>query len=577
MKWDKSILYSFAIAIIACAIYLPGINNSFTFLDDHVQVVGNPFIKSLDFNSIKGIFSNFFVGMYQPVTTLLYAVTHSLFGINPTAFHLLSLLIYVVNSIIVFKLLQHFLNSKKLSFLLCILFLVHPMQVESVAWVSAFSNLLFSFFFLTAFWSYINYQANRKIKYLVLCFILFLLSCASKSAAVVFPIILLSYDYYLSKEVNLKLLLQKIPFLAISVLFGVLTIFGRETAGHLSDLTETFSAWDRVFLVSHSFLFYPTKFILPYQLSAFYPYPALNNGSLPLLYYLSSILIIILFTTIILLRKKRLLVFGASWFIITIALVLQFVPFGNQITTDRYIYLPLFGLLLILGFLLQKVKDSKLILLFSIPLILLSFMSFQRVQIWKNDEALWTSVIETHPNVSQAYNNLGSYALKSNKGKKAFDYFNQAIRIQPNYADAYSNRGNLFAQDGRSDAAMKDFNKAIQLKPHADAYFNRANEYSKLNQLNKAISDYTKSIELDPKVDSYTNRAFTYLKLKNIELARQDLKTAQKLNPNYGRAYFLEGVLEQNLGNSAAACTAFLKAANFGEKSAKEAYSKTCR
>lgn len=576
MKRDKSILYSFAIAIIACAIYLPGINNSFTFLDDHVQIVENPYIKSLGFESIKGIFSTFFVGMYQPVTTLFYAVTHSLFGLNPTAFHLLSLLIHVVNSLIVFKLLQHFTNAKKLSFLLSLLFLVHPMQVESVAWVSAFSNLLFSFFFLTAFWSYMNYQATRKINYLVLCFILFILSCASKSAAVVLPIILLFYDYYLSKNVKIKLLLQKIPFLAISILFGIVTILGRETAGHLSDLTATFSAFDRVFLVSHSFLFYPSKFLFPYQLSAFYPYPVLNNGALPVLYYLSPIIIIISLVTIILLRQKRLLVLGAGWFTITIALVLQFVPFGNQITTDRYIYLPLFGLLLILGFLLQKVKASTLILLFSIPLVLLSFMSFQRVQIWENDKALWTSVIETHPTVSQAYNNLGSYALKSNKGKEAFDYFNQAIKIQPNYADAYSNRGNLFSQAGNSVAAMKDFNKAIQLKPHADAYFNRANEYSKLNQLNKAVLDYTKSIELKPKADSYTNRAFTYLKFKNIELAKQDLKTAQQLDPNYGRAYFLEGILEQNLGNKTGACAAFVKAADLGEKNAKEAYSQTC-
>ncbi|MDA9312439.1 tetratricopeptide repeat protein [Vicingaceae bacterium] len=577
MKWDNRFLYIFAIAIMACAIYLPGITNSFTYLDDHVQVVENPYIRTLGFNSIMGIFSTLFVGMYQPVTTLSYAAIHSLFGLNSTAFHGLSLLVHILNSFLVFKLMQHFLNAKKTSIFLAILFLTHPMQVESVAWVSAFSNLLFSLFFLAAFWSYIRYKTSGKIKFFALCFSLFLLSCASKSAAVVFPIILFAYDYYLSNKFEIKLLLQKIPFLVISILFGVVTILGRETAGHLSDLTETFNALDRALLVSHSFLFYPIKFLFPYHLSAFYPYPELSNGALPLLYYLSPVLIVGLLVATIRFRKKKLLIFGSVWFVITIALVLQFVPFGNQITADRYIYLPLFGLLLILGSFLQKLKSSKLILLFSIPLIVLSFLSFQRVQIWENDETLWTSVIETHPNVSQAYNNLGSYSLKSNKDEEAFDYFNRAIEIQPNYADAYSNRGNIFAQDGNSEAAVKDFNKAIQLKPHADAYFNRANEYSKLNRLNEAISDYTKSIELDPKVDSYTNRAFTYLKLKNIAFAKRDLKTAQKLNPNYGRAYFLEGIVEQNLGDKPAACAAFLKAANLGEKDAKEAYSQTCR
>ncbi len=578
MKWDKSVFYWLAIAVIACVIYLPGINNSFTFLDDHVQVVENPFIKSLDFQSLKGMFSNFFVGMYQPVTTLIYAVTLSTFGLNPEAFHLLSLLVHVTNCLIVFKILQHFFTTKKLSLILTLLFLVHPMQVESVAWVSAFSNLLFSFFFLTAFWTYIKYKKENNTKYLALCFSLFLLSCLSKSAAVVFPIILLAYDYYLSNKFDIKFVLQKIPFLAISILFGLITILGRETAGHLSDLNETFSAFDRVFLVSHSFLFYPIKLLIPFRLSAFYPYPILTNGSLPILYYISPIVIIGLLTTFFLfLRKKRLIVFGVAWFVITIALVLQFVPFGNQITTDRYIYLPLFGLLVIIGFFLQKLKNPKFILLFIIPLFLLSMLSFQRVHIWENDETLWQSVLETHPTVSQAYNNLGSYALKQNENNKAFDYFHHAIEIQPNYADAYSNRGNLFAQAGNSEAAMKDFNKAIQLKPHADAYFNRANEYSKLNQLNEAILDYSASIKLQPRADSYTNRAFSYLKLRKIELARKDVKIAQELNSSYGRAYFLEGILEQQEDNKAAACAAFLKAAKLGEINAKDAYSKTCR
>ena len=576
MRWNKSILYLLAIAAIACFIYFPGIKNSFTFLDDHVQVVENPFVTSLNFPSVQGMFSTFFVGMYQPITTIFYAATYSLFGLNPEAFHLMSLSVHLANCFIVFKLLRHFFTSNKLSFVLTAIFLAHPMQVESVAWISAFSNLLFSFFFLAAFWAYLKYTKEKHPKYLALCFCLFLLSCLSKSAAVVFPILLVAYDYYVYNKIEFKSVLQKVPFLAISILFGVLTISGRETAGHLSDLSETFSGMDRVFLVSHSFLFYPIKFLFPFQLSAFYPYPALSDGSLLFLYYASPILVIGLLATFYFLRKKRLFLFGVTWFTITIALVLQFVPFGNQITADRYIYLPVVGLLAILGFFLQKLKKSKLILLCSLPLVVLSILSFQRVRIWESDQTLWQSVIKTHPKVSQAYNNLGSYALKQNNSKRAFDYFNQAIEIQPNYADAYSNRGNLFAQAGSSDAAMKDFNKAIQLKPHADAYFNRANEYSKLNQLNEAISDYTKSIELDPKVDSYTNRAFTYLKLRKIESAREDLRIAQELDSRYGRAYFLEGILEQNSGNKTAACAAFLKAVKLGEKNAKAAYSQTC-
>ena len=577
MKWDKRILYYSTIAIIACVLYLPNINNSFTFLDDHVQVVENPFIKSLDFQSVKGIFSSFFVGMYQPVTTLFYTITFALFGLNPSAFHLLSLLFHVANSWLIFKLLNCFFTNQNLSFLLCLVFLVHPMQVESVSWISAFSNLLFSFFFLAAFWTYLKYSQQQKASSLILCFGLFVLSCLSKSAAVVFPVALIAFDFFKTGTLKWKLLLQKLPFFAVSILFGIITIFGRETAGHLSDLTAAYSSFDRVFLVSHSVLFYPAKFLFPSQLSSFYPYPTFSHGVLPTLYYLSPVVLIGLGVVTYVKRENHLLLFGIMWFLITIALVLQFVPFGNQITTDRYLYLPLFGLLVLLGSVLQKLKNSKWLWFSILPLLVFSFLSFQRTHIWENDEKLWKSVIKTHPSVSQAYNNLGSYVLKQNKNKQAFDYFNQAIQIQANYADAYSNRGNLFAQAGRSGEAMKDFNKAIQLQPHADAYFNRANEYSKLNRLDQAILDYSRSIELQPRADSYTNRAFTYLKLKKISLAREDLSSAQKLSPSYGRAYFLEGILEQNLGNKADACAAFLKAANFGDKNAAQAYSQSCR
>ena len=576
MEWSKNARYWLAIIVLACVVYVPGLSNSFTYLDDHVQVVENPFVRSLNFESIKGIFTTYFVGMYQPVTTIIYAATNTFFGMKPTAFHGLSLLLHIINSLLVFKLLRSFLKSNNLPVVLTAVFVTHPMQVESVAWVSAFSNLLFSFFFLLAFWFYIRYKNEGNIKFWTYCLVLFILSCLSKSAAVIFPIVLFAYDYFSSAKFELKLFFQKIPFLLISLIFGIVTLLGRETAGHLSDLSAAFSSIDRVFLVSNSFLFYPIKFLLPYPLSAFYPYPELTDGHLPSLFYLSPILLIVIALGLFKVRNKKLIIFGSFWFIITIFLVLQFVPFGNQITTDRYIYLPLFGLLLILGSALQKVKESNLLVAAVIPIFILTTTSFQRVQIWQNDQTLWESVIETHPTVSQAYNNLGSFALKQNQSQQAFNYFNQAIQIQPNYADAYSNRGNLYAQAGNSSAAIKDFDTAIRLRPHADAYFNRANEFSNLNRLNEAISDYSESIKLDPRADSYTNRAFAYLKIQKVTLAQQDLKKAQQINPRYARAYFLEGIIEQNIGNKNAACSAFLKAANLGEANARKTYNQNC-
>lgn len=576
MNLKENILHPFLLTLFAVFIYFSGINFQFTFLDDYVQVVENPYIKSFDFNSLKGIFSHFFVGMYQPLTTTFYTIVYSFFGLNPAAYHTLSLLFHIANGILVFKLLHSWLGSNKLSFILSLIFIAHPMQVESVAWISALSTLVFTFFTLLSCLFYLRYYSDKSNKNYLLCLLLFVLACLSKSSAVILPILLLGIDFLQHRKFELKALLEKAPFFIVSLLFGIITLVGRETAGHLSDLSVDFNLIDRIFLVSHSILFYPFKFLLPINLSAFYPYPELINNSLPISYYLSLPILLSMLALLIWQRKNHSLLFGMFWFFVGLILVLQLVPVGNQITTDRYIYLPMVGLLLIIGNFLKKLLSEKVLLILLLIPIILGIMSFSRTQIWENDETLWKSVIEVEPNVSQAYNNLGSYVLKQNKSKLAFGYFNQAIQIQPNYADAYSNRGNLYAQAGNSAAALNDFNIAIQLKPHADAFFNRANELSKQNKLQEAILDYSKSIDLAPKVDSYTNRAFAYLKLGQFEAAQKDLNIAIKIDVRYSRSYFLYGLLEQRLGNKNGACNYFSKASKLGEVNATAALQQYC-
>ncbi|MEX2379508.1 MAG: tetratricopeptide repeat protein [Vicingaceae bacterium] len=568
------LLFIFLLSLIA---FFPGLNNEFTHLDDQVQVVENSTIQKLDWTNIRAIFSSTSVGMYQPLSSLLYAITYQFNGADAFNFHLLSLLFHFFNIFLIYSLLQKLNIDKINALLLTAVFALHPMQVESVSWVSAFSNLTYSCFYLAALIKYRDFQRNNRGRQFALTLLFFILALLSKSTAVTLPLLLLASDYFEDHKIKSKNWLNKLPFFALSIGFGLITIFSRESAGHLSDLSVQFDWFDRIFLVSYSVLFYPFKWIFPFELSAFYPYPELSNGLLPWIYYASTVALIVAFWLIWKHRKRTYLLFGALIYLLSISVVLQIIPVGNQLTTDRYIYLPMLGLLIMIYELIRSIQIRKLLPLFGIWTLLLLLASHQRTKVWTNDQLIWEDVIEKHPNVAQAYNNLGSYLLQKGQAQKAFNHFNKAVQLKPYYADALSNRGNLYSQQGKTQKALNDFNQAIKLRPHADAYFNRANEYVRLGKLRKAIKDYIASTELNASPDTYTNWAYALLQLKQTKEAEDKLQKALQLNPQFAQAHFLSGMLAQQQNKINQACTHFQKAAQQNHAQGRQALERFCK
>lgn len=569
--------YGLAILLLLSVIaFFPGLQNNFTHLDDYVQLVENKSVEEISIENIQTIFSSTTVGMYQPLSTLVYAVSYQIDGANPIVFHALSLFVHLINVVLVFILLKKLSIKKELALILTAIFALHPMQVESISWVSAFSNLLYSCFFLIALIYYRNYQKSPQFKWYLLTLLFFFFSLLSKSTAITLPLILIVLDYFNKQKVGKREVLDKIPLLALSVAFGIITLYSRESAGHLSDLSIQFDWIDRIFLISYSVFFYPFKWIFPIGLSAFYPYPELTNGLLPWFYYAAFGALIILFWALWKNRKNTYLITGFLFYLISISLVLQLIPVGNQLTTDRYLYLPSIGLLLMLYGFIRLINIKKIIPIFSILCILLLMASRERTKVWASDQLIWEDVIDQYPKVAQAYNNLGSYALQKGKLKEAFNYFDQAVQLKPYYADALSNRGNLYSQQGNSKLALNDFNKAIQMRPHADAYFNRANEYVRLGQSQKAVADYQASVQLKPSADSYTNWAYALLQLNDINRAMEKLNQALSVDPNFAQAHFLSGMIYQKQQMRNKACVHFQRAAQLNHLKAKQAVKQFC-
>lgn len=548
-------------------IYFDALKHPFTHLDDYEQVVSNPLVNSGLWTDFAPILQSFAVGMFQPLTTAIFKLIYNLSNGETVWFHSIGFVFHLVNGCLIYALLRKFSLKHRWSLALTLIFAVHPMNVESVAWISATSNLAYTTFYLSALLCYTS-QLNNKTKWTV-TFFLFVLSCLSKSAAITFPMVLVAYDYVFKKDIKWK---EKIPFFAASILFAYVTFLGRESAGHLSELSTKFNWMEQLLIVARNLMYYPIKFLIPIKLSSFYPFPESLNWT----YFLSPLAIMGLIIFGLKKPFSKLTWFSIFYYLLNIILVSQIIPFGQQITTDRYLYPVLLSFLLLLYSALKKIDEKYTLSLIGLLAIGLSIQSHQKSKIWESDVLIWEDVLKNFPNVAQAYNNLGSHYFELNQNKKALDYFNRSIDLRKDYADAYSNRGALYGNMNQVQLAVKDLNRAIELKPHADAYFNRGNEWMKLKNTSNAIADYQSSLQLKPTPDAHTNLAFAYLQYGDQNLAMQHLQSALTLNKQYDQAHYLMGMIFWKKGSKKEACKSISQASALGHKKAKQLLSKIC-
>jgi tetratricopeptide (TPR) repeat protein len=334
--------------------------------------------------------------------------------------------------------------------------------------------------------------------------LLFTFSLLSKSAAVVLPVLMLASDIYLKRNDYKRMILEKLPFFAIAFVFGLLTIYFRADAGHLFNSYD-FNVFQRIFLVSHTILFYLFKLLLPLNLSAYYPYPDMSTGSLPWGFYISPLIIMVL---IFLIKKsgalRREILFGTAFFLIQIGLVLKIIPLGDEIACDRYAYLPFIGLFFIIGTFIHHLmqnRGKRLIMMFLAGLVgwmvWFGFLSNQRIKVWNNSIRLYNDVVSKYPKVAIIYYDRGIARLEKMDVDGAVSDFTRAIALNPYLDDAWIYRGNIRAGQRKLDEALKDLNKAIELNPKkAIAYINRGSVLYLMNYKRGACSDWMKANQL---------------------------------------------------------------------------------
>lgn len=461
---------------------------------------------------VTEFFSTYYLGMYQPLGVLSFSVNYLISGDKPAPYHLTNLLIHLLNIVLVFLFIQRLSGKYGISALVTLLFAIHPMHVEAVSWIATRSNGLYTAFFLASLIFYLKFLEKREKKFYLYCLGAFLLSLFSKSMAVTLPMVLLLLDYYRENTITRKKIIEKIPFFALSLVFGFIAIDASSTFGHISNLATSYSIIDRFFLLTYGVVFYIYKAFVPVNLSAVYAYPEKTEGGfLPAEYYISALILLGIILFVIFFRKNRKdNIFGSLFFILTISVALPLVWSRMLMLSDRYTYIPYIGIFLAMAYGLNRFMNSANAIMQKIRLpaafigiALLAWYSattFQRNKIWENALTLTTDIIEKNRSdldVSIGYFFRGNIRDRMNDVDGALKDFSKAIELNPAYTLAYNNRGIILGLKGEMENALADFNKAIELEPdYRDAYYNRGNVKYYMNWKQEACLDWQKAAAL---------------------------------------------------------------------------------
>lgn len=536
------------VIIIITSLSLWGcINNDFTNWDDDVYVINNIHIRSLSLHNILTIFSSYYYGGYIPLTISSFAINYHFSQNSARAYHLTNFILHIINNLLVFWLIFVLTKKVPIAMITGLFFGIHPLHIESVAWITERKDVLYTLFFLTSTTLYIYYLQKKTNKFYLLSLLFFILSLLSKPSAISLPLILLLIDYFYSKRLEKAMVLKKTPFFLLSLIFTALAFIGQSSVGAIPT-NILLSLPKNIIIALRIFIFYLYKTILPIKLSCLYPTPATIDQWQSKIFLFSPLIILGLVILVIVSKNiTHKVIFGSLFFAFAILPVIQLIPIGQQIA-DRYTYIPLIGLFYIFaeGWFTYFQKSQKIlkILLVLILIFIFSYFSFlsaHRCKVWKNGITLWSDVIKQFPNLAKPYNNRGIVYAQNGQYEFALRDLNQSIALNPNLAETYNNRGLLFLSVMNLEQAISDFNQAIKLNRNvAEFYNNRGYTFYVRSDIEKAISDFNQAINLRTNYpEAYLNRGRCYLTQNRLELALSDLSRAIKLNPFLIDAYCL--------------------------------------
>lgn len=520
--WAASILAS----SITFLIYLPALQYEFVNWDDPTYVSENLGIRTLDIEFLRRAFTEIYFSNWHPLTMISYAVDYSIWGLNPLGYHFVNIILHTANTALIAFLSVKIIGEIKqmgapalfaAGFVPALIFGIHPIHVESVAWISERKDVLSGLFFILSALFYLSYARGKKVVPYAASILTCALALMSKPMAVTLPAVLLLLDFYPLKRLSgrkeiIACSAEKVPFVILSLFTVLMTISAQKSIASVEALPLDI----RLFSAFKAYVFYLEKLFIPMGLAPFYPYPLeINPLSAP---YLVSYITFGAITATCIALAFRYRAFIAAWLYFTVTLlpVIGIVQVGTQSAADRYMYLPSLAIIILLGTVVayaieQKARIAMVVGLVAVCTAVLSWVTIQQTSIWKDSLSLWNREITLFPNTALVgYTNRGVVLSKKGEFGTALDDFNKALAINPNYREARYNRALVYKSLGKFENALSDLDVAIMIKPGAEAYNNRGVVKKKLGDTGGATEDYRKALELSPgSAATYFNLALT--------------------------------------------------------------------
>ncbi len=585
MKAYKRLLFLFALLLLAFLCF----NNvrKFQFINwqDQERIVHNEQINSLNFKSFSTFFTTFESEKYQPLVILSFAIDHAVYGgKNPLGFHLTSLLLHLINIVLLFILLRKLYFNDFQSFILVLLFAVHPYQVEAVSWVSARSTLLFSMFYLCALIFYANFAETRKTSFVIHAFVFFLLALFSNTAAASFLLFIPLLEWYSHPRINLRTWIRLVVFAMPLVFILILIYFLRIDPGPLYSMGEG----DNGFLQNLGFAFwsvllYAFHLVIPSAQNVFRVYPEFSVWMyvLPLLFIAGVVYTLVKFK-----NHRKILLISLGFFLIPLFVHLKIFQLSAQMMADRFMYLSVPGLFIIpvcivSHFLKKYPRKLFQIIAVSVMIIVSSVYFVKSMKMtftWQNSVSLWTNVIENNPEHPLGYFNRALAFRDKGMHIDAIADFDRVIELQPSNADAYLERGNVYSFVGSYDRAIDDFNAVFKLNRELyHTFFYRGNAHFNKEDFVNALKDYRSFTAYEPMHEQASFKTILCMMELgySIEEIYNELDIFIIKFPDNSEGYYLRGLILMN-GVPDDACKDFQKAAEMGNKAAKEIVLSLC-
>ena len=563
------------------ALYYPALHSGFVNYDDPAYVTSNFHVQQgLNSRSVAWAFTSTAEANWHPLTWISHMLDVQLFGLRPAGHHAQSVLWHAVNVVLLFLLLAKATGFVGRSALVAGLFAVHPLNVESVAWVAERKTVLCTFFFLLALGAYGWYVKRPRVSRYLLVALLFALGLMAKPMAITLPFALLLIDFWplqrFPETPISKLALEKIPLLALSAASAAITLYAQRAGGAVGS-TELLPLAMRVKNAIYSYLIYVEKTVWPSRLAVFYPHP---EDSLALWKVLGAAAVLAAVTALFWhFRERRYLLVGWLWFLGTLAPVIGIVQVGRQAWADRYAYLPLWGLFVIGVWLVSEgaarisLSRAAQAAIASGVLLGYSVAAHSQIEYWRDSYRLFAHTIQVTDANPIAEGNLGSALMEVQRPDLAVPHLERAVRLMPTLSTAHYNLGTLLQRQNELDRALQEYQLALKYgsdeREAAQTHNNLGVLFNQLGRRDEAVAEFTAAIAVNPnEQNSWIGRGMIEREEGKLDAALQDFARAAQVAPS-PLAFYWQGRVLEDKGQLSAAAEAYraaLKMApNFGD------------